>query len=672
MMEHSHLKSTGRPPLTHKGPRVSGWLLMTAESLRRQVLALPRPAKQALMMLTDVVGLTVCTIGTLWLLFDGLAALPGMLPAIVVGVALSLLVARQFGFYHSIVRYIGPDVVLAATKTALGSAALVTLAIFLANQFAAPARLFIIYFAFALIYVLGSRTAARLILNRRGPKQENVIVYGAGSAGSRLAIALYGGESYVPVAMVDDDRRIHGKQVSGLAVYSPEVLPELIQKLDIRKILLALPSIPRRRRKAIIRELEALPVRLQIMPEIDDLVSGRSRVDDLRDVDVCDLLGRETVPPNPALLGSTVTNRSVMVTGAGGSIGSELCRQIIRQKPKSLILLEISEAALYEINAEMCGVAAREEIPCEIFALLGSAHQQDRVFEVMQTFEVNTVFHAAAYKHVPVVEQNIIEGIRNNVFGTRRTAAAAIDAGVENFVLISTDKAVSPTNVMGASKRLAELTLQALQDGNHETCFSMVRFGNVLASSGSVVPLFRQQIRDGGPVTVTHKDIIRYFMTIPEAAELVIQASAMARGGDVFVLDMGQPVRIRDLAHRMIRLSGLTVRDEVNPEGDIEIHYTGLRPAEKLYEELLIGGDTSETEHPRIMRAMEDYLPKPELDRILSELHEAIRDRNREKARDMLLRSVREYQPAAAIEDLVWKSRDRYDAQPAVLVAQNA
>ncbi|MGI9263257.1 MAG: polysaccharide biosynthesis protein [Woeseiaceae bacterium] len=645
---------------------------MTAESLRRQVLALPRLAKQALMMLTDVVGLTICTTGTLWLLFDGFSLMPNILQAIIVGVSLSLLVAWQFGFYHSIVRYIGPDVVVAATKTALGSAALVTLAVFLTSQVAAPARLFIVYFAFALIYVLGSRTAARLLLNRRGPMQENVIVYGAGSAGSRLAIALYGGESYVPVAMVDDDRRVHGKQVSGLEVHAPEALPELIERLRVTKILLALPSIPRRRRKAIIKELEALPVRLQIMPEIDDLVSGRSRVDDLRDVDVVDLLGRETVPPNRALLGSTVADQSVMVTGAGGSIGSELCRQIILQRPKSLILLEISEAALYEINAEMCGIAAREEIPCEIFALLGSAHQQDRVLEVMQTFEVNTVFHAAAYKHVPVVEQNIIEGIRNNVFGTMRTASAAIAAGVDNFVLISTDKAVSPTNVMGATKRLAELTLQALQDGDHATRFSMVRFGNVLASSGSVVPLFRQQIRDGGPVTVTHREIIRYFMTIPEAAELVIQASAMARGGDVFVLDMGQPVRIRDLAHRMIRLSGLTVRDEENPEGDIEIRYTGLRPAEKLYEELLIGANTSETEHPRIMRAMEDYLPKPELDRVLDELHGAIRNRDREKAREMLLHSVSEYQPAAAIEDLVWKSRDQFEAQPTVLVAQNA
>lgn len=650
--------------------------MMSAEMLRKHILSLPRPAKQALMMFADVTGLVACATGSAWLLFGGGPILPDMAVAIGMGVLLSLLLTWQFGFYRSIIRFIGPDVVLAAIKTALGSAALLTLCAFWASQVVGPIRMGITYFAFSLIYILGSRTAARLLLNRRGPKQENVIIYGAGSAGARLAIALYGGESYVPVAMVDDDQRVVGKQVSGLEVHAPEALSALIDRLRVTKVLLALPSIPRRRRKAIIAGLEALPVRLQIMPEIDDLVSGRSRVDDLRDVDVSDLLGRETVPPDPALLGSTVTGRSVMVTGAGGSIGSELCRQLLRQNPKSLILLELSEVALYEINAEICAIAHKEEIACEIYALLGSAHQKDRVFEVMQTFEVNTVFHAAAYKHVPVVEQNIIEGIRNNVFGTMRAAEAAINAGVDNFVLISTDKAVSPTNVMGASKRLAELTLQALQDGNHRTCFSMVRFGNVLASSGSVVPLFRQQIRDGGPVTVTHKDIIRYFMTIPEAAELVIQASAMARGGDVFVLDMGQPVRIRDLAYRMIRLSGLTVRDESNPDGDIEVRYTGLRPAEKLYEELLIGCNTSETEHPRIMRAMEDYLPKPELDRVLGELQTAIRDRNREKAREMLLRSVREYQPSAAIEDLVWKSRDRYATPPAVapaaLVAQNA
>ena len=647
-----------------------------AKTIRSQILALPRPAKQSFMVATDAVGFSCCVLFVAWLLFGVELEFNELLPVVLVGTAISLPLAWQLGFYHSIVRFIGPDVIVAAIKTAAGSSIVVTATLVILGSGVSPFRVAIAYFSFLLIYIIGSRAAARLFLNRRGPKRENVIVYGAGSAGSRLAIALYGGESYVPVAMVDDDRQLHGKRVSGLEVRSPEELDSLVDSLKVTKILLALPSIARRRRQAIIAELEALPVRLQIMPEIDDLVSGRARVDDLRDVDVTDLLGRETIPPDPALLGSTVAARAVMVTGAGGSIGSELCRQILRQKPKALILLEISEAALYEINAEICAAARDEGIDCEVYALLGSVHEIDRVREVMQTFRVDTVFHAAAYKHVPMVEQNVIEGIRNNVFGTLRTAEAAIDAGVRNFVLISTDKAVSPTNVMGATKRLAELTLQALDECSTSTRFCMVRFGNVLASSGSVVPLFRRQIRSGGPVTVTHKDIIRYFMTIPEAAELVIQASAMARGGDVFVLDMGQPVRIRDLAEQMIRLSGLTVRDDDNPDGDIEIRYTGLRPAEKLYEELLIGSNTSDTDHPRIMRAMEAFFEKSELDPMLDALLMAIRSRNREMARAILLRSVREYDPTSSIEDLVWKRRDPSDpAMPdeaAPLLFQNA
>jgi len=394
-------------------------------------------------------------------------------------------------------------------------------------------------------------------------------------------------------------------------------------------------------------------------------VTGKARVDDIRDVDVEDLLQREAVPPDKKLLAASVTRKSVMVTGAGGSIGSELCRQILKLRPKMLVLFEISEVALYNIEKELQKLSGKLGIECDVVALLGSIHHQDRVLEIMQTFEVNTVYHAAAYKHVPVVEQNVLEGVHNNIFGTLHTARAAVEAKVDTFVLVSTDKAVSPTNVMGATKRFSELLLQAMQDQYSSICFSMVRFGNVLESSGSVVPLFREQIRAGGPVTVTHREIIRYFMTIPEAAQLVIQAGAMARGGDVFVLDMGKPVRIQDLAKHMINLMGLTVRDDDHPDGDIEIQYTGLRPAEKLYEELLIGSNVSGTHHPRIMRANEEYLDYEQLLPLLEDLRASSLKLDRDRVRDVLLHSVSGYAPTNGIDDLVWIGAKRMRAKEA-------
>ena len=404
----------------------------------------------------------------------------------------------------------------------------------------------------------------------------------------------------------------------------------------------------------VLERLSDFPVHVQTIPEMGDLVLGKASVDDVRDVDVADLLGRDSVPPDPKLLRASIAGKTVMVTGAGGSIGSELCRQILQQSPKVLLLFEISEFALYEIEKELRSIADSLGLSCEIVALVGSVHHIDRVREVLQVFKINTVYHAAAYKHVPMVEHNFIEGVHNNVFGTLYLARAAVDAKVETFVLISTDKAVSPTSVMGATKRFAELILQAMQDKHPEVCFSMVRFGNVLASSGSVVPLFREQIRRGGPVTVTHREIIRYFMTIPEAAQLVIQAGAMAKGGDVFVLDMGQPVKIRDLARRMINLMGLTVRDEQNPDGDIAIQYTGLRPAEKLYEELLIGTDVSGTNHPRIMRAQEEYIPLDSLQILIEELKEAAESLDRPRVRNALKSAIVGYAPNNGIEDLIW------------------
>jgi FlaA1/EpsC-like NDP-sugar epimerase len=391
------------------------------------------------------------------------------------------------------------------------------------------------------------------------------------------------------------------------------------------------------------------------MPEITDLISGDARVDDIREVAVEDLLGRDPVPPDSELLSASIAGKRVMVSGAGGSIGSELCRQILKLGPTSLVLFEISEFALYNIEHELRSEA--RQIGCDLVPLLGSVHHQDRVCEVLETFRINTIYHAAAYKHVPVVEHNLLEGIHNNILGTLYLAKAAIAAEVDTFVLISTDKAVSPTSVMGATKRFAEMILQSLQDRHEAIVFCMVRFGNVLESSGSVVPLFRQQIRKGGPVTVTHRDIIRYFMTIPEAAQLVIQAGGMAKGGDVFVLDMGEPVKIQDLARRMINLTGCTVRDEANPDGDIEITYTGLRPAEKLYEELLIGNNVSGTQHSRIMRAREDYLDFDLLISLVGELIAASGALDRDRARQILLDSVGEYDPSNGIEDLVWVSQ---------------
>ncbi len=632
---------------------------MTERSIRNRILAMSRSAKQALMLATDFVGFSLSVWMAAWLLFGSEIPFFQTLLLIAAVLIVAIPLAWKLGFYHSVVRYVGVDLIIAAIWTTSGSTFALIAAAFLANLVSTPTRFGIAYWTISLLYLLGSRWVARYCLNRRNRRRENVIVYGAGSAGSRLVVALLSGESFLPVAMVDDNQSKQGKSVSGLVVKSPDRIASLASQLNATRVLLALPSISRRARLAIITELEKLSVRVQVMPEIDDLASGHARVDDIRDIDVSDLLGRITVPPDPKLLGAPVHGKAVLVTGAGGSIGSELCRQILRQTPKLLVLFEVSEASLYQVNKDLCTIAEKDGIRCEILALLGSVVESSRIREVMKTFKVDTVYHAAAYKHVPLVEQNIIEGIHNNVFGTLCAAEAAIDTDVETFVLVSTDKAVCPTNVMGATKRLAEIVLQALQSRSKSTRFCMVRFGNVLASSGSVVPLFQEQIRNGGPVTVTHCDIIRYFMTIPEAAQLVIQASAMTCGGDVFVLDMGQPVKISDLARRVINLMGLEVRDNKHPDGDIEIQYTGLRPAEKLYEELLIGTNASKTEHPRIMRAVEDYIQYSALEILLEDLRLSVQSRNRIQARSVLLTSVNEYAPTNGIEDLVWTSRRR-------------
>jgi FlaA1/EpsC-like NDP-sugar epimerase len=467
-----------------------------------------------------------------------------------------------------------------------------------------------------------------------------------------------------PVAFVDDNIALHKNMVNGLTVFSTKEIEKVVSKLNIQEILLALPSASRSRIREIIAELEPLPVKLRTIPSFDELVKGKVKIEDIRDVNVDDLLGRDTVEPNNHLLCANVTNKVVMVTGAGGSIGSELCRQIVKLNPVALVLYEQSEYNLYALEKELINECSSNNAVFDCVPVLGSVVDQARVERVCKHFSVQTIYHAAAYKHVPLVEMNPAVGVINNVMGTLNTAKAAIAAHVETFVLISTDKAVRPTNVMGASKRFAELVLQGL-DLHHGkktriTRFTMVRFGNVLGSSGSVVPFFRSQIKKGGPITVTHKDIIRYFMTIPEAAQLVIQAGALGQGGDVFVLDMGEPVRIYDLATHMIKLSGLDVRDENNPDGDIEIKVTGLRPGEKLYEELLIGDNVSDTTHPRIMRAEEEVIPWEQLQIFIDELNFVDRHNDASKVRDVLLRVVQGYSPQCGIVDVL-ESKDHND-----------
>ncbi|MEI6146391.1 MAG: nucleoside-diphosphate sugar epimerase/dehydratase [Methylococcales bacterium] len=490
-------------------------------------------------------------------------------------------------------------------------------------------------------------------------RKKNVLIYGAGSAGVQLASALEHGREFRPIAFIDDDSLLHKSKINGLRIYPFNALSYLIERYQITDVLLAMPSAKRSHISDLIKLLEPYAVHVMSMPGLSDIAQGKITVDALQEVDIADLLGRHPVAPDQSLLAAAITEKIVMVTGAGGSIGSELCRQIVQLQPRILILFELSEFALYAIEKELQHFLSRKPqlASVEIITVLGSVADARRVENVCAVFKVQTLYHAAAYKHVPMVEKNPGEAVSNNIFGTLYVAQAAIKANVELFVLISTDKAVRPTNTMGATKRFAELILQALSAGfgsAHHTRFTMVRFGNVLGSSGSVVPLFREQIARGGPVTVTDERIIRYFMTIPEAAQLVIQAGALGQGGDVLVLDMGEPIRIVDLAKRMIHLSGLEIKDEAHPNGEIEIIYTGLRSGEKLYEELLIGDEVSETTHPRIMRAQEQVIAWSDLEKMLKQLEQASLDDNFEQIRQVLKQAVSGFVPQCGINDVLW------------------
>lgn len=568
----------------------------------------------------------------------------------------------HWGLYRAVVRYMADQMMFTVLKAVSLSVLLVVALSVLLHLTGIPRSSFAIYWGIAVLYVVGSRFLARTYLlhsDQSGAVVEldkRVMIYGVGETGVKLAAALQAGGQFDVVAFIDDKVSMRGGEVGGIRVIAIDSLAETLAgegwRLD--SILLAIPYASHKRRQEIIQKLEFLRVPIKTIPSASDLAAGKALVTEFKEIEIEDLLGRDSVLPVQSLLECCITGKNVMVTGAGGSIGAELCRQILSLNPASLILFERSEYSLYLINQELESAVANMGERTKIVPILGSVVHQRRIEHVMRHFGVQTVYHAAAYKHVPLVEYNMIEGVLNNVFGTWRAAEAARVCGVETFVLISTDKAVRPTNVMGASKRFAELVLQAYSREGSGTRYCMVRFGNVLGSSGSVVPLFRKQIAQGGPVTVTHPEITRYFMTIPEAANLVLQAGAMGQGGDVFVLDMGVPVKIAEFARKMIHLSGLSVRDEMNPSGDIEIRFSGLRPGEKLYEELLIGGNVSGTEHPLIMRAEEFELTWCALQEKLVLLDKAFHDFDCEAVRKILLDVVDGYLPSGDICDYVW------------------
>ena len=566
----------------------------------------------------------------------------------------------RFGLYRAVIRYIGFKALWAIVQ-AVSLYALVWGVIgFMVAVEGIPRSVILINWLLSLLAIGGLRVVARWLLTREGGLKsgtqssggcKKVLVYGAGDAGIQLVSALSHSSEYNPVGFIDDSNELQGNQIRGLNIYSVDGVESVINKLKVDEVLIAMPSASRAKRLDIINTLEPYPVLVRMLPGVAELAEGKVSIGDLREVSIKDLLGRESVVANKDLLGRNITDKVVVVTGAGGSIGSELCRQIVFLKPKALILYEMSELALYSIEKELSNIGIYS---IDIYPILGSVNNKTRMTNVFKRFGVDTIYHAAAYKHVPMVEFNNTEGVDNNIFGTLNCAQVAIDVGVETFVLISTDKAVRPTNTMGATKRSAELVLQALAAKQSATKFTMVRFGNVLGSSGSVIPLFKQQIKAGGPVTVTDVNMIRYFMTIPESVELVIQAGAMGLGGDVFVLDMGKPVKIDDLAKKMIRLSGLEVKDDAHPEGDIEITYTGLRPGEKLYEELLIGDNVSHTDNPLIMRAREELLTWDALEPILNNLQIAIQDCDQHKLRELLIELVPGFKPQCEISDILY------------------
>ena len=624
----------------------------------KAILSLSRRKKQTLAVATDLLLLLFAFWSALALRFEtwtpNIAAYQSQMLA---APLLAIPIFIRLGLDRAVIRFMEDRVVFVVAGGVTLSVLLLAAGLALTHTPGVSRGVLAIYWLLAILYVGATRFLARSYFLRAERGQDSrvrIAIYGAGRAGTQLAYALRAGREYFPVAFFDDSPALQKTEVAGLRVYSPGELTAVLAAKEIDELLLAIPSASRSRRAEIIDRLEGFHCKVKLVPGMADVVGGNVAVDAIREVEIEDLLGRESVTPDPMLLGRCITGKVVLVSGAGGSIGSELCRQIVRLQPARLVLMELSEFALYSIEQELAALCNRLGARIDLVPVMGSVTHQRRNESVMNKFGVQTVYHAAAYKHVPLVEQNPIEGLRNNAVGTRRMAEAALAAGVETFVLISTDKAVRPTNVMGASKRLSELILQALSRRGGKTRFCMVRFGNVLGSSGSVVPLFRKQIAAGGPVTLTHADITRYFMTIPEAAQLVIQAGSMGQGGEVYVLDMGKPVKIMDLARRMVHLSGLEVRDEQHPDGDIAIEIVGLRPGEKLFEELLIGENVEGTSHPLIMRAYEHELPWARINELLAKMDEASRTFDYERVLALLGSLVEEYSPARHGDDELW------------------
>lgn len=624
-----------------------------------QLLNSPRWLKKLIFLFHD----TILIFASFWLALGLRVSIGGEWVDVnnwkILGVTMlvSLVVFARLGLYRAVMRYAGERII---SVILIGS--VVSVAVMLATAFylhlPLPRSVPIMYFLLILVLMIGSRfTIKGLLQTQSRSLNHTVIIYGAGESGRQLLASIKQADAYYPVAFIDDNDALCGTVIDNKRVYASSELAGLVNHYQVESILLAIPSATKQQRREILQRLEQLPCKILTMPGLKDLVEGKVSVNTLKKVSVVDLLGRDAVAPVPELMAENITDKVVMVTGAGGSIGSELCRQIIQQSPKQLVLFELSEFSLYSIEKELSGYVAQNKLSVTIIPALGSVQHQRRLTELMTHFKVETVYHAAAYKHVPLVEYNTIEGVRNNIFGTLHCAKAAIEAQIATFVLISTDKAVRPTNTMGTTKRMAELVLQALaEQKDHKTRFCMVRFGNVLGSSGSVIPLFEKQIANGGPITVTHQDITRFFMTIPEAAQLVIQAGAMGKGGDVFLLDMGEPVKIIDLAKQMIHLSGLEVKDESNPSGDIEIKVTGLRPGEKLYEELLIGGDNAEgTTHPRIMTSKEKMLSWEELQQLLDKLETACKAFEPKTVRELLLSAPTDFHPSDEVCDILVK-----------------
>ena len=625
------------------------------------IFGMSRSTKRVISLFIDIILLISSFFLAYWTRLGGIVAFDNteIWMTLLCTILITLFTFIKLGLYRAVLRYISfKALAMVAGGAFVSAVSLIFFSFFIGSDI--PRTVPIIYFSYVFLLCGSARMLVRyyvsLILDK---DNESVLIYGAGTTGRQLAVLLKHAYRYRIRGFIDDNTKLHGSYLLGNKIFSPNDISKLVQKYNVKVILLAIPSASRSERKTIIDSLIPLKIKVQTIPDMEDILQGNAKIDELREVKIEDLLGREPVLPNQELLQKNILRKSVMVTGAGGSIGSELCRQIILNEPNILILFELSEFSLYSIHQELLEIAKKNNITnTKIYPVLGNVQDIDRLDRVLSHFSVDTIYHAAAYKHVPLVEYNMIEGVQNNVFGTYNVARCAAEHGVKSFVLISTDKAVRPTNVMGASKRMAELCLQALSEQlkDYQTCFSMVRFGNVLGSSGSVIPLFRKQILKGGPITITHPDIIRYFMTIPEAAQLVIQAGAMAKGGDVFILDMGEPVKIVDLAKNLIQLSGLSVKDENNPKGDIEITYTGLRPGEKLYEELLIGGDNvTKTAHSRIMTAEEEYLPFEQLSNVLVELEQACKKADYMAIRQILLSVPTGFQPTTEIVDVLYK-----------------